>query len=161
MNLMNQVILEGNVVRDSLVKATPRGSKFCVMPIAVNRYYKDSQGSFAKETGFYNVEAWGEKFSSFVVTNALKGRGVRVVGRLKQDRWKNEDGKSFSKIYVVAEHIDFKPDQKKNTEDSNANCSGQETDEELANLEEAAAGIREELETEFSDIEPTDDDVVF
>ena len=41
--------------------------------------------------------------------NGAKGRGVRVVGRLKQDRWVGKDGKNYSKVKVVAEHIEFKP----------------------------------------------------
>jgi single-stranded DNA-binding protein len=32
-----------------------------------------------------------------------------VVGRLKQDRWTGTDGKQYSKIKVVAEHVEFKP----------------------------------------------------
>ena len=34
---------------------------------------------------------------------------MRVVGRLKQSRWKDKDGKSQSKVFVVAEHIEYKP----------------------------------------------------
>ena len=34
---------------------------------------------------------------------------MRVVGRLKQDRWVGTDGKHYSKIKVLAEHIEFKP----------------------------------------------------
>ena len=38
-----------------------------------------------------------------------KGRGVRVVGRLKQDRWEDPEGKTRSKVHIVAEHVEFKP----------------------------------------------------
>ena len=38
-----------------------------------------------------------------------KGRGVRVVGRLKQDRWTEAEGKMRSRIIIVAEHVEFKP----------------------------------------------------
>jgi single-strand DNA-binding protein len=41
-----------------------------------------------------------------------KGRGVRVVGRLKQERWQDGDGKAQSKIIIVAEHIEFRPEFK-------------------------------------------------
>ena len=34
---------------------------------------------------------------------------MRVVGRLKQDRWKDKDGKNQNRIYVVAEHVECKP----------------------------------------------------
>ncbi|MBR5928182.1 MAG: single-stranded DNA-binding protein, partial [Spirochaetia bacterium] len=39
----------------------------------------------------------------------VKGAGVRVVGRLKQDRWNSEDGKAKSRVKIVAEHIEAKP----------------------------------------------------
>ncbi|MEI6386046.1 MAG: single-stranded DNA-binding protein, partial [Spirochaetota bacterium] len=30
-------------------------------------------------------------------------------GRLKQDRWTDPEGKSKSKVKIVAEHVEFKP----------------------------------------------------
>jgi len=64
-----------------------------------------------QETSYFDIECWG-KLAESCVKNCLKGRGVRVVGRLKQDRWTGEDGKPFSKIKVVADHVDFKPNFK-------------------------------------------------
>lgn len=107
MNQMNQVVIEGNVVRDSQVKETARGTRVCTVSIATNRFYKDMKGEFQKEVAFFDVEAWGENFSSRIARMATKGRGLRVVGRLKQDRWKSPEGKSSSKISIIAEHIDF------------------------------------------------------
>jgi single-strand DNA-binding protein len=40
---------------------------------------------------------------------------VRVVGRLKQDRWNDRDGKSRSKVTIVAEHVEFRPELKQET----------------------------------------------
>ena len=45
-----------------------------------------------------------------------KGRGVRVVGYLKQSRWTDSNGKNNSSISVVCEHIEFKPMLKKDVE---------------------------------------------
>ena len=45
-----------------------------------------------------------------------KGRGVRIVGRLKQDRWEDQEGKTRAKVHIVAEHVEFKPKFK--TEDA-------------------------------------------
>lgn len=39
----------------------------------------------------------------------VKGRGVRVVGRLRQERWEDKEGGKREKIIVVAEHVEFKP----------------------------------------------------
>ena len=41
-----------------------------------------------------------------------KDKEVRVVGRLKQHKWTDKDGKKWSEIVVVAEHIEIKGGQK-------------------------------------------------
>ena len=153
MNGMNQVILEGNIVRVPVAKDTPHGTRLCNMTIAVNRIYKDKGGNDVDEVGYYDIEAWGEKLASIIEKCGFKGRGVRVVGRLKQNRWKTTDGKSMAKIVVVAEHVDFKPMFRKKNDDNPAeeaepipNDEGIESEEEFENLAEAAAGIRAEQE---------------
>jgi single-strand DNA-binding protein len=35
-----------------------------------------------------------------------------VVGRLKQDRWTSPEGQTRSKVSIVAEHVEFKPQLK-------------------------------------------------
>ena len=54
---------------------------------------------------------------------------MRVVGRLKQARWQDKDGKTQSKVYVIAEHIEYKP---------KFNNSIITTEEESAATEESA-----------------------
>ncbi len=113
MNAMNQIIIEGNVTKAPSAKELPGGAKLCILPIAVNRIYKDSKGNDVDEVGYYDIEVWGEKFSEIIMKLGFTGRGVRIVGRLKQDRWKDDSGNLHSKIYIVAEHVDFKPFKKK------------------------------------------------
>lgn len=108
MNPLNSILLEGNVVRDVQVKKTAKGNSVCNFSIASNRTYKSETGSFEKEVSFFDVEAWG-KLSELCAENCSKGRGVRVVGRLKQDRWTDKEGKKFSRINVIAEHVEFRP----------------------------------------------------
>ena len=138
MNALNQVIIEGNVVRTPERKETSTGKFVCTVPVAVNRIYKDSTGNDVNEVGYYDIEAWGEKLTSNVEKFCTKGRGVRVVGRLKQDRWENAEGKKTSKIYIVAEHIDFKPVYHKNTEKEQCPTS------EENDLLQAAIGLSSE-----------------
>ena len=106
MNQLNSLIIEGNIVRTPEIKDTVNKSKLATFSIAVNRYYKKSDGTFEQEVSYFDVEAWGNLVES-VGKNAAKGCGCRVVGRLKQDRWKDGNGKSFSKVSIVAEHIEF------------------------------------------------------
>lgn len=146
MNAMNQIIIEGNVVRDSVVKETAKGTKVATMPIASNRVYKDTNGDFQQEVSFFDVETWGNNFCERVAKNAVKGRGVRVVGRLKQNRWKDGSGKSFSKVYIIADHIDFKPAPK---ESANSPASQAASKAELENLAAANAGVAFEMENAY------------
>jgi single-strand DNA-binding protein len=81
------------------------------MCLASNRYYKQDTG-FEKEVSFFDVETWG-KLGEACYTKGKKGRGVRVVGRLKQNRWSDSEGKSHSRIAIVAEHVEFRPEFKK------------------------------------------------
>jgi single-strand DNA-binding protein len=39
-----------------------------------------------------------------------------VVGRLKQEQWIGEDGKPHSKVTIVAEHVEWRPEIIKETE---------------------------------------------
>ena len=142
MNQMNQIIVEGNVVRDTQVKETVRGTRVCLIPIATNRSYRDLKGNMQKETAFLDVEAWGENFCKIASKMARKGRGLRVVGRLKQERWKTQEGKSASKVFIVAEHNDFKPEKTAGSEETGPHDSSSEN---------SAAGLR-------NDVEPLSDD---
>ena len=35
------------------------------------------------------------------------------MGRLKQERWNDADGKTRSRVVIVAEHVEFRPEFKK------------------------------------------------
>ena len=107
MNQMNQAILEGNIVRTA-EKKTDKGSFLLTLTVAVSREYRNATGEKTKEVCFFDCEAWGDHGKK-IAAECKKGQGVRIVGRLKQERWKDGDGKANSKVLVVAEHIDFMP----------------------------------------------------
>jgi single-strand DNA-binding protein len=107
MNNLNSILIEGNMVRDPIARTTPKGSQVCSFSIASNRYYT-IDGKMEHEVSFFDVESWG-KLAELVQSEGQKGRAVRVVGRLKQDRWTGTDQKPRSKVSIVAEHIEFRP----------------------------------------------------
>lgn len=108
MNQLNSLILEGNVVRQAELSEPASGFKVCKFPLAVNRYVKNSNGEGVEEVSYFDIETYG-KMAEICEKQSTKGRGIRVVGRLKQNRWKDSDGRNQSKIFVVAEHVEFKP----------------------------------------------------
>ncbi len=117
MNSLNSILIEGNLTKDPVTKSLNNGSKVCVFSFASNKYYKQN-GEAQKETSFFNVETWG-KLAVFCSEALKKGRGVRVVGRLKQDRWNDESGNFKSRVKIVAEHVELKPIFNINRNDEN------------------------------------------
>jgi single-strand DNA-binding protein len=141
MNNLNSILIEGNLVKDPLLRTSPKGTPVCTFRLACNRYYKKDSG-FEKEVGYFDIEAWS-KLAEAVKERACKGRGVRVVGRLKQDRWLNDDGKPASRVVISAEHVEFKPETRREgdkTDNSTDNDSKEgftvNTTEETAASEE-------------------------
>ena len=114
MNNLNSILIEGNMVRDPLLRTTPKGTIVCNFSIASNRFYRQDS-NVEKEVGFFDVEAWG-KLATACASHGRKGRGVRVVGRLKQDRWVGNDGKNHTRVAIVAEHVEYRSDFKKTSE---------------------------------------------
>jgi single-strand DNA-binding protein len=118
MNSLNSILLEGNLVRDPESKTLSTGTQVCNFTVASDRFYRQNDNT-EKEVSYFDVEAWA-RLGLACAQNLKKGRGVRVVGRLKQDRWQDPEGKARSRVMVVAEHVEFKP-QKKETPPENEN----------------------------------------
>ncbi len=107
MNQLNSLIIEGNVVRVPELREPKDGFKVCTIPLAVNRFYRNAKGDGVNEVSFFDVETFG-KMAEICYKKCGKGRGLRVVGRLRQARWVKSDGHNTSKISIIAEHIEFK-----------------------------------------------------
>lgn len=156
MNALNQIIVEGNVVRQPESHTIPSGTHTCSFPIAVNRFYKSAGGEKTQEVSFFDIDTYGS-LADACVKWCPKGRGVRVVGRLKQDRWKSDEGKQKSRVHIIAEHVEFKPVFKKAGETEgqsepddapvSADSEGSPSKrKKLAMLAEAAAAAQSEQE---------------
>jgi single-strand DNA-binding protein len=99
------------MTRDPLMRHTPKGTCVTTFPVASSRYYRND-ADLEKEVSFFDVECWG-KLGESCGNLGHKGRGIRVVGRLRQDRWNGADGKPHSRVVIVAEHVEFRPEFKK------------------------------------------------
>jgi single-strand DNA-binding protein len=111
MNNLNSIIIEGNMVRDPLLRSTAKGTALCTFSIASNRYYRQDS-NLENEVSFFDVESWA-KLAEACHDLGHKGRGIKVVGRLKQSRWNDPEGKPHSRISIVAEHVEFRPEFKR------------------------------------------------
>ncbi|MDR2952627.1 MAG: single-stranded DNA-binding protein [Treponema sp.] len=153
MNNLNSILIEGNLVKDPILRSTPKGTSVCTMSLASNRYYKVDSG-YEKEVSFFDVETW-TRLAETCYEKGRKGRGIRVVGRLKQDRWTDNDGRNRSKISIVAEHVEFRPDFRKD-EDSKSATGTPAIDLEspLANYSDSEAENDEVILETAKELEP-------
>jgi single-strand DNA-binding protein len=124
MNNLNSILLEGNLVRDPLLRSTSKGTSVCTFTLASNRFFRQDSG-MEKEVNFFDVETWS-KLAEHCYNQGRKGRGVRVVGRLKQDRWNGTDGRTHSRVAIVAEHVEFRPDFRRESPQNNENMDNLE-----------------------------------
>jgi single-strand DNA-binding protein len=101
MNNLNSLILEGVVVGEP---HKVEASEVLSFSVGVERYYKNRAGEDVTETSQFKVIAFGA-MSKLPLKD---GMGVRLVGRLKQNKWTDSDGVSHSEVQVVAEHIEVR-----------------------------------------------------
>lgn len=104
---LNQIVIAGNLTKDPDLLSLPGGKTKCEFAIAANRGFKDAGGQRKEEVSFFDVECWG-KTAEVAAKYLHKGRGVVVVGTIRQHRWEApNNGGMRSKVYIVADNVQF------------------------------------------------------
>ena len=118
-----QVVIEGNLTQDPEITVLASGKSVCRFSIATNRYYRNAEKAMVSEVTYVDIDTWGalaEGCSKYL----HKGRGARIVGRLKQERWQGDDSRMHERYVVVAEHVEFHPEsQRENPAPVTADCA--------------------------------------
>lgn len=101
---INSVSISGNIVRDAEINHVGDASTpVTTITVAHNQRYKAKNGNWQETVSFIDVEVWGilaERGSYY-----KKGIPVIVEGVLKNNQWKDKEGKNHSKIMVRASKI--------------------------------------------------------
>jgi len=95
--------LEGRVTHDPILRKTKTGKSVCIFAIAMDHPVK---GEAKPYVSYIDIETW-EKLADLCAENIKKGRIIQATGRLKQDRWQDDNGKSRSKIKLVSNQVKF------------------------------------------------------
>jgi single-strand DNA-binding protein len=119
----------------------------CKSSVACNRFFKQGEET-EKEVSYFDVSCW-TRLAEVCGEYLKKGRGVRVVGRLRQDRWNSPEGQPRSKVSIVAEHVEFKPQIKK--QDGDGKDDGGTAEAEGKTGDESAAETQSQEETELKE----------
>lgn len=111
MNNLNTVMMEGTLTRDPQRDDRTPEFSMCRLAIANNRYFYGKEKKWTKDSSYFYVYVYGP-VAEACLKYLRKGRGIRVVGRLKQQSWKGGDGFWRERVYIIAEHIEFQPERK-------------------------------------------------
>ena len=105
MRNFNLAVLEGRLVSDPELRYTQSGTPLCKFSIANNNdYFKDDE--LQKQVNFVDVTTWA-KLAERCNEYLKKGSRIIINGRLKQDRWQDDNGGNRSKISIVGNQVQF------------------------------------------------------
>ena len=103
---LNKVFLIGNLTRDPELRYIPSGTAVSDFSIAINRVFKNKEGTKTEDTCFVRVVVWANQAES-CAKYLSKGRPVFIEGRLQSRSWEDKDGQKRSTMEVVAERVQF------------------------------------------------------
>ena len=102
--MFNKVVLVGNLTRDIELRYLQTGTAVGKTGIAVTRRYSSSNGEKREETCFIDVTFMG-KSAEIANQYLAKGSRIFIEGRLKFDRWTDNNGQNRSKHSVVVDKM--------------------------------------------------------
>lgn len=107
--MLNKVILTGRLTATPELKTTTTGVNVATFSIAVQRNYKNADGSYS--TDFINIVAWRNQ-AEFISRYFEKGQLITVVGSLQSRNYEDKNGNKRTAFDVVAEEALFAESKK-------------------------------------------------
>lgn len=102
--MLNEVLLQGRLVKDPELRRTQAGDAVTSFTLAVERDIQNKDG--VRETDYIDCVAW-RKTAEFVDRNFTKGKMAIVKGRLTIRKFEDKDGNKRAKAEVVADSVYF------------------------------------------------------
>lgn len=103
----NIVCIKGRLTKSAELKYTQNQKPFVSFSIAVNESVKDgATGEWSSRANYFDVTAWG-KYGEAVAKYMTKGREILIDGHLRQDRWTNQEGKTQTRVGIIADNFEL------------------------------------------------------
>ena len=103
---LNKVTIIGNIGGEPEMRFTPNGKPVTSFRVATNWVSTAPDGERRQETEWFNVVTWN-KLAEQCNEYLKKGSRIIVNGRIKQDRWQDDNGGNRSKISIVGSQVQF------------------------------------------------------
>lgn len=107
MSDLNQIVIQGHLTKSAELGHWTNGEAYCKFCIGNNETYKAQNGEYESIASFFDCVIKGN-FAETMSKHLVKGRGVILTGRLKQQRWER-DGNKYSRIVIKVEHMNLSP----------------------------------------------------
>ena len=134
---MNKVMLIGRLTKDPEVKQTPSNILVCAFTVAVDRKFKDKDGT--RQADFIQCVGW-RQVAEIIGKYFFKGSRIGITGSLQSRSYDDNNGIKRHVTEVIIEEIDFL-DKKQDTEI-------QKQDEEIRPIPPKAEPITQEEDDE-------------
>ncbi len=147
--MLNKAILIGRLTKDPVIRYLPSGTPVTEFGLVWNRRFKSGE-EWKEESHFFDIKAYGA-LAENLATRLSKGYMVVVEGRLNQERWTGQDGKSYSKVRIVADSVRIikKPQAEEIVEETIPPANEAQIEEDLKALEGEGAPFDEDDEIPF------------
>jgi single-strand DNA-binding protein len=120
---LNKSIIGGNLTADIELRQTISGISVARASVAVHR--KRTKQGEQQKTDFVECVFWRHN-AEFLSRYAHKGDNVVVCGELQNESWTDAQGKSHSKLVLVADEVELN-----RTKQADADPQFEETDDSL------------------------------
>jgi single-strand DNA-binding protein len=116
---MNRWTGTGHLTKDPKLLETDGGTAICTLRVAVKRAGRQGQD------GYFDVKCFDGQAHACV--DYLKaGREIAIDGRLLFDEFRTDDGACASRVYIVAERVEFLATRNRPTGQATQEASPQE-----------------------------------
>lgn len=116
---MNNITLSGRLTKDPECKEFEGGKAVCDFTIAVNGYKKE-------DTMYVKIKSWDGRARS-CSKYCKKGSLINVCGSLRENSWKDKEGKNRKEFYVLASDVEFVQKPQEEATESSASQAKSET----------------------------------
>jgi single-strand DNA-binding protein len=97
---LNFVVLVGYIASQTEHGRAKNNAEWIRFRLATNELFADGK----KHAEFHEVVAWGKK-AALIYKWAVKGKCVQIIGKLRHEEYRGDDGMRKSKTYVAVEQF--------------------------------------------------------
>ena len=100
---INHVTLVGRLTRDAEIRYSGSGFPITTLSLALTATRKKGD-DWVEESHFFDCTVLGKQGEA-LKDYLLKGKQIAVDGKLRQERWEQDDGNKRSKVVVLVDNI--------------------------------------------------------